>query len=229
MEMAFISANRIHIEMEKKKGGILGRVLGRITEKPSRFIASLIIGNCIALVVYSLYMGERVLEWFQGQLPLKSGFWTALLTDYGLLPQILLTDLIFLLSAAFSPRLFFQIYSNVLRKALAIPAYLFHLLLSPISWSVLKISNLLLWPMFRTREEELQLSFCKLELEDYISEHMETAIGEEAMDSEIQIFQNALQFSTLKAREVMVPRTEIMAVELGESPKTLTKLFIETG
>ena len=229
MEMAFGSANRIQIEMEKKKGGILGKVLGRITEQPSRFIASLIIGNCIALVVYSLYMGEWVLEWFRGQLPLQSGFWNALLTDYVLLPQTLLTALIFLLTAAYLPRLFFQIYSNVLLKALAIPAYLFHLLLSPISWSVLKISNLILWPMFRTREEELQLSFGKLELEDYISEHMETAIGEEAMDSEIQIFQNALQFSTLKAREVMVPRTEIMAVELGESPKTLTKLFIETG
>src|SRR5690606_3290884 len=162
MEMAFGAANRIQIEMEKKKGGILGKVLGRITEQPSRFIASLIIGNCIALVVYSLYMGEWVLEWFRGQLPLQSGFWNALLTDYVLLPQTLLTALIFLLTAAYLPRLFFQIYSNVLLKALAIPAYLFHLLLSPISWSVLKISNLILWPMFRTREEELQLSFGKL-------------------------------------------------------------------
>lgn len=229
MEMAYISANKIHIEMEKKKGGIMGKVLGKITEEPSRFIASLIIGNCIALVAYSLYMGAWILEWFQGWLPLQSGFWNALLTDYVLLPQTLLTALIFLLTVAFLPRQFFQIYSNVLLKALAIPAYLFHLLLSPISWAVLKLSSLILWPVIKTRENELQLSFGKLGLEDYISEHMETSVGEEELDSEIQIFQNALQFSTLKAREVMVPRTEITAVELGDTPKTLTKLFIETG
>jgi len=229
MEMAFISANRIHIEMEKKKGGVLGKILTKITDRPSRFLASLIIGNCISLVVYCLYMGEWVLEWFQGWLPLQSGFWNSLFSDYALIPQILLTALIFLSTAAFLPRVFFQVYSNVLLKALAIPAYLFHLLLSPVSWSVLRISKLILWPMLRSREEELQLSFGKLELEDYISEHMETGNGEEEMDSEIQIFQNALQFSTLKAREVMVPRTEITAVELGETPKALTKLFIETG
>src|SRR5690606_17543308 len=69
----------------------------------------------------------------------------------------------------------------------------------------------------------------KLELEEYITEHMETVEGEEELDSEIQIFQNALVFSTLKAREVMVPRTEITAVELGDTPKNLTKLFVETG
>src|SRR5690606_39174675 len=229
MEMAFISANRIHIEMEKKKGGVLAKILTKITYRPSRFLASLIIGNCISLVVYCLYMGEWVLEWFQGWLPLQSGFWNSLFSDYALIPQILLTALIFLSTAAFLPRVFFQVYSNVLLKALAIPAYLFHLLLSPVSWSVLRISKLILWPMLRSREEELQLSFGKLELEDYISEHMETGNGEEEMDSEIQIFQNALQFSTLKAREVMVPRTEITAVELGETPTALTKLFIETG
>ena len=229
METAFVSSNRIHIELEKKNGGVIGRILTRLTEDPSRFMVGMLLGNCIALVVYSVSMGSLLLEWFQGMLPMRDQFLEALFTDYVLLPQILLATLIFLPLAAYLPRLFFHIYANALLKALALPAYLFHLLFSPVSWLVLKLSDGFMRLLFKTKGNTLQLSFSKLELEDYITEHMETVEGEEKVDSEIQIFQNALQFSTLKAREVMVPRTEITAVELDESPKALTKLFIETG
>jgi len=229
METAFVSANRIHIELEKKNGGILGRILTRLTRDPSRFLVGMILGHSIALVIYSVSMGSLLLAWFQGQLPMRAPWLEALFTDYVLLPQILLATLLFLPLAAYLPRLFFHIHANALLKALALPAYLFHLLFGPVSWSVLKLSDGFMRLLFKTKGSSLQLSFSKLELEDYITEHMETFEGEEAVDSEIQIFQNALQFSTLKAREVMVPRTEITAVELGESPKALTKLFIETG
>lgn len=229
METAFVSANRIHLEMEKKKGGFLGRVLGKLTENPSRFIAGLLIGNSLALVLYSMTMGKLLLEWFQGFVPGGNDFVKALLTDYVLLPQTFLAVLVYLLTAAFLPRLFFEIYSNALVRALAPLAYLFHLLLAPISWAVLGLSSGFMRLFFKASGDELQLTLGKLELEEYITEHMETVEGEEELDSEIQIFQNALVFSTLKAREVMVPRTEITAVELGDTPKNLTKLFVETG
>ncbi|RIV44202.1 hemolysin family protein [Flagellimonas pelagia] len=229
MEIAFISANRIHIEIEKKQEGFLAKVLGLLTEKPSKFIATMLIGNNIALVIYGLFMGEVLMDWFQGMLPTNYDFLNSLLTDFSLLTQTIISTLIILLTAEFLPKVLFQIYANTLLKLFAIPAYIFYVLFSFISWFVIKVSDFILRVFFKTKGDEVQLSFTKLELGDYINEQMETVEEEDEVDSEIQIFQNALEFSTVKAREVMVPRTEITAVELNETPKNLTKLFTETG
>lgn len=229
MEIAFISANRIHIEIEKKQGGLLAKLLTWLTEKPSKFIATMLIGNNIALVIYGLFMGDVLMEWFQGMLPMGNDFLNSLLTDFSLFSQTIISTLIILLTAEFLPKVLFQIYSNTLLKVFAVPAYFFYVLFSIISWFVIKVSDFILKVFFKTEGDEVQLSFTKLELGDYITEQMETVEEEDVIDSEIQIFQNALQFSTVKAREVMVPRTEITAVELKETPKNLTKLFTETG
>jgi len=229
MEIAFVSANKIHIEIEKKQEGFLAKVLTWLTEKPSKFIATMLIGNNIALVVYGMFMGELLMNWFQGILPTPYEFLNSLLTDFSLLSQTVISTLIILLTAEFLPKVLFQIYSNTLLKVLAIPAYFFYLLFSMISWFVIKVSDFILRVFFKTEGDEVQLSFTKLELGDYITEQMETVEEEDEVDSEIQIFQNALQFSTVKAREVMVPRTEITAVEINDTPKNLTKLFTETG
>lgn len=229
MEIAFVSANRIHIEIEKKQEGFLAKVLTLLTDKPSKFIATMLIGNNIALVIYGLFMGDVLMNWFQGLLPTNSQFVNALLTDFSMLSQTVISTLVILLTAEFLPKVFFQIYSNTLLKIFAVPAYFFYLLFSLISWFVIKVSDFILRVFFKTDGDEVQLSFTKLELGDYITEQMETVEEEDDLDSEIQIFQNALEFSAVKAREVMVPRTEITAVELNETPKNLTKLFTETG
>ncbi|MGB5228327.1 MAG: hemolysin family protein [Eudoraea sp.] len=229
MEIAFISANKIHIEIEKKQEGLLAQILTRLTKKPSKFIATMLIGNNIALVVYGLYMGELLMNWFQTKLPSDNRFIHLMLTDFSLLTQTLISTIIILLTAEFLPKVLFQIYSNKLLKFFAIPAYFFYLLFSVISDFVIKVSDVLLKTFFKTDGDEVQLAFSKIELGDYITEQMETVMEEDDVDSEIQIFQNALDFSAVKAREVMVPRTEIIAVELHETPKNLAKLFTETG
>lgn len=229
MEIAFISANRIHIEMEKKQEGILAKVLRWLTEKPSKFIAAMLIGNTIALVIYGMFMGEVLMAWFQTFLPTNNAFLGALLTDFSMVSQTVIATFVILFTAEFLPKVLFQIYSNTLLKVLAIPAYIFYVLFSYLSSAVIKISDFILRVFFKTEGGVVQLSFTKLELGDYITEHMETVEEKDEVDSEIQIFQNALQFSTVKARDVMVPRTEITAVELNETPKNLTKLFTETG
>ncbi len=229
MEIAFVSANKIHIEIEKKQEGFLAKVLTLLTDKPSKFIATMLIGNNIALVVYGLFMGDVLMDWFQNLLPTNYQFLNALLTDFSLLSQTVISTLLILVTAEFLPKVFFQIYSNALIKVFAVPAYFFYLLFSVISWFVIKVSDFILKILFKTEGDEVQLSFTKLELGDYINEQMETVEEEDDVDSEIQIFQNALEFSTVKAREVMVPRTEITAVDLSETPKNLTKLFTETG
>ena len=229
MEIAFVSANRIHIELEKMQEGFFAKVLRWLTQKPSKFIATMLIGNIIALVIYVFFMGDVLMAWFQTLLPTQSQFFDSLLTDFSLFTQTVISTFIILITAEFLPKVFFQIYSNTLLKVFAIPAYFFYLLFSAISWFVIKISDFILRVFFKTEGDEVQLAFTKMELGDYITEQMESVEEEDEVDAEIQIFQNALEFSAVKAREVMVPRTEITAVDLDESPKNLTKLFSETG
>jgi len=229
MEIAFISANRIHIEIEKKQDDFLAKVLSRLTKRPSKFIATMLIGNNIALVVYGLFMGELLMNWFVGMLPANNSFVDLMLTDFSLLTQTIISTLIILITAEFLPKVLFQIYANSLLKVFAVPAYFFYVLFSIISEFIIKVSDFILKTFFKTDGDETQLAFSKVELGDYITEQLETVEAEDEVDSEIQIFQNALEFSTVKAREVMVPRTEITAVELHDNPKNLAKLFTETG
>ncbi len=228
MEIAFISANKIHIEIEKKQEGFLAKVLTKLTKKPSKFIATMLIGNNIALVIYGLFMGELLMSWFSGLAP-ENPFLIAMLTDFSLLTQTIISTFVILITAEFLPKVLFQIYANSLLRLFAIPAYIFYLIFSLISEFIIGVSDLILKYVFRTPGDDVQLAFSKMELGDYITEQMETVEEEDDVDSEIQIFQNALEFAAVKAREVMVPRTEIMAVELHETPKNLAKLFTETG
>jgi len=221
MEIAYVSANKIHIELEKKQDGILAKILERLTLKPSKFIATMLVGNNIALVIYGFFMGDLIREtsWFQQNIT----------SDYGLITQTIISTLVILVTAEFLPKVFFQVYANKLLKFLAIPAYIFYQLFWLISEFVMWISNVILKKFFKTEGDQVQLEFSKIELGDYISEQMEAGHHDEDIDSEIQIFQNALEFSAVKTREVMIPRTEIIAIELRETTKSLTKLFSETG
>ena len=217
MEIAYVSANRIHIEIEKKQEGFFAKILSLITEKPSKFIATMLIGNNIALVVYGFFMGDLLMQY----IPLEGAI--------GLLVQTVISTIIILLTAEFLPKVFFQIYANQLVKFFALPAYLFYVLFSVISEFVIWISDLVLKVFFKTEGDAVQLSFSKVELGNYITEQIESHEQKDELDSEIQIFQNALEFSEVKAREVMIPRTEIIAVDIDTSPKELGKLFTETG
>ncbi len=229
MEIAYVSSNKIHIEIEKKQAGIFAKVLRKLTAKPSKFIATMLIGNNIALVIYGFFMGDMLVNWFQTILPTPYSFFNYMLTDLSLLSQTAISTFIILITAEFLPKVFFQIYSNTLIKILAIPAYVFYILFSFISDFVIWISDFVLKHFFKTKGDQIQLVFTKVELGNYISEQMESVEAHEEVDTEIQIFQNALEFSEVKAREVMVPRTEIIAVEINDSIKSLNTLFTESG
>lgn len=192
-------------------------------------MATMLIGNNIALVIYGFFMGDLLIAWFQTLLPSDYQFVTSALTDFSLLTQTIISTLIILLTAEFLPKVFFQIYSNTLIKFLAVPAYVFYWLFSLISNFVLWITNVVLKQFFKTDGDNVQLAFTKIELGNYISEQMESVEEHDEVDTEIQIFQNALEFSEVKAREIMVPRTEIIAVELHENVKVLNQLFTDTG
>tara|TARA_R110002049_G_scaffold95397_2_gene234263 strand:+ start:199 stop:1488 length:1290 start_codon:yes stop_codon:yes gene_type:complete len=229
MEIAYVSSNKIHIEIEKKQEGILAKVLTKLTAKPSKFITTMLIGNNIALVLYGFFMGDLLVDWFQSLLPTPYSFVNYMLTDLSLLSQTIISTLVILITAEFLPKVFFQIYANSLMKFLAIPAYIFYTLFTFVSDFVIWISDIILKTFFKTEGDQIQLAFTKVELGNYISEQMESVEEHDEVDTEIQIFQNALEFSEVKAREVMVPRTEIRAVEITDSVKSLNALFTETG
>ncbi|WP_055442575.1 hemolysin family protein [Lacinutrix himadriensis] len=229
MEIAYVSSNKIHIEIEKKQDGFLAKILSKLTVKPSKFIATMLIGNNIALVVYGFFMGDLLVNWFHSLLPSNNSFINYLFVDFSLLTQTIISTIVILITAEFLPKVFFQIYANSLLKILAFPAYVFYVLFTFISDFVLWISDFVLKKFFKTEGDQVQLAFTKVELGNYISEQMESVEEHDDVDTEIQIFQNALEFAEVKSREVMVPRTEIIAVELNESLKNLNSIFTETG
>lgn len=229
MEIAFVSSNKIFIEIEKRQSGVLAAVLKRITKKPSKFIATMLVGNNIALVIYGFFMGDLIMNWLVSFQPVDNSFLNFFITDFSLLTQTVISTLVILLTAEFLPKVFFQIYSNSLLKFFAIPAFFFYIIFSFISDFVIWISDFILKRFFKTAGDEVQLAFTKVELGNFINEQMETIESREEVDSEIQIFQNALEFSDIKAREVMIPRTEIVAVDLQVAPGELVKMFTDTG
>lgn len=228
MEIAFVSANRIHIEIEKKQEGFLANILRRLTASPAKFIASMLIGNNLALVVYGYFMGRVLLSILPQGGPLDPYWQQLVFSEFQLLTHTVISTLIILFTAEFTPKVFFQIYANTLLKALAVPAYAFFLLFSGFSWLVIRFSDVLL-RLFKADGIAETEVFSKVDLGDYISQQIQSANDDQELDSEIQIFQNALEFAEVKAREIMIPRNEITAIELHDSIEELKELFIETG
>ena len=224
MEIAFVSSNRIYLEIEKLQVGLTSKVLKKITENPSRFIATMLLGNNIALVVYGIFMGDRILQLF---------FPNTLLTVDASLKivfyQTLISTGIILLTAEFLHKVFFQLYANTFIKIFALPVALFYYLFYPITFLIIELTDVILKRFLNTETDQIQLSFSKIELGNYIEEQLESAHDKESLDSEIQIFQNALDFSDVKTREAMVPRAEVIAVEESTSLEEITDLFISTG
>ncbi|MDL2141322.1 MULTISPECIES: hemolysin family protein [Flavobacterium] len=222
MEIAFISSNKIYLEIEKKQDNFASQILTKLTGNPSKFIAAMLIGNNLALVVYAFYMGDLILKWIIN----SGGHFSSLAS---LLIQTVISTFVVLVTAEFFPKVFFQIYANSLIKIFAIPAYLFYRLFYYFSAFFIWISDFILRKFFKTEGDQIQLYFSKVELGNYIAEQMNAVEDDEEVDSEIQIFQNALEFSGVKARDIMTPRTEIVDIDLFDSVTDLKELFVETG
>lgn len=222
MEIAFVSSNKIYLEIEKKQDNFISRILTKLTEKPSKFIAAMLIGNNVALVVYGFFTADLILKCITNLGYQFSGY-----TNLFLLT--LIATFIILITAEFFPKVFFQIYANSLIRIFAVPAYIFYRLFYYVSTFFIWISDLILRKFFKTEGDQVQLFFSKTELGNYITEQMNSVEDNEEVDSEIQIFQNALEFSGLKARDIMTPRTEIVDIDLFDSVSDLKALFIETG
>ena len=220
MEIAYVSANKFQVELQKKKEGFKSNILKKLTSKSSKFITTMLVGNNISLVVYSFFMGELIIS----LLPVDS------LNEFSvLLIQTLISTLIILITAEFLPKAIFRIYANETLWFFAPMAYFFYVIFHYISNFITAISDYVLRVFFNSSKIVQQTEFSKEELGNYILEQLGNSKDHEEVDSEIQIFQNALEFDNVKSREIMIPRTEIVAVNIKETIPNLKKLFIKTG
>ena len=223
MEIAFVSLNKIFLEIEKKQKGLVSFFIKKITKNSSKFIATMLLGNNIALVIYGIYSGRLIINVLFPELINESSI------DFRyIFYQILISTLVILITAEFLPKVFFQIYANRLFKLFSFPAFIFYYLFSPLTFVFNWISDSVLNKYFKTKKDELRMVFSKDELGDYINQEIGTD-NEQHLDPEIQIFQNALEFSKVRAREIMIPRAEIVSIDRYVNPSTLKEIFIKTG
>lgn len=220
MEIAFVASNKLHIELMKKRGELNARLLSPLLKSPSRFIATMLVGNNIALVVYGTEMAQ-VLEPF-----IRS---VSSMDSIILLLQTLISTALVLVTAEFIPKIIFGLNANKFMSLFAIPALLFYYGLYFIVSLVISLSNFILKHFLGISQPDTKPVFGRIDLQKYIEEQTAGLMVEDEQDPEIQIFQNALDFSKVKARECMIPRNEIVAIEIHEPIENLKEKFIETG
>lgn len=223
MEIAYVSSNKIRLEIQKTQKKTYGALLKSITHSPSRFIVSMLVGNNIALVVYGIFAGELIVQYL---FPVYAS--NVAMPLYIIFYQTLISTAVILITAEFLPKVFFQIYANRFLSVFALPAFVFYQLMKPITWAILRFSDSVLHRFFKVPKQEESIAFSKVELGDFVSEHIETA-DENERDAELQLFHNALSFTNLKSREVMVPRAEMVAVDRYEKPNNVIDIFSSTG
>lgn len=227
MEIAFVSSNKLKIELDKKLGLVPARIYSYFLKHQSKFISALLLGNNIALVVYGIFMAQ-VLE-----SPIRNVFAfipnEATIEAFVLLTQTLISTLVILIFAEFLPKIIFRINPNKKLEYFTIPVLLICAPLYGLVWIVFQLITYFL-RVFSVPFEENEYSFGRVDLDHYVKEAAAGTSREETdMETELQIFQNALDFSKIKARECMVPRNEIEALSFDDSVEELRSTFVQTG
>ncbi len=220
IEIAFISANRLKIELDKNSNLFSAKLLSSFLKRPAKFIGAMLLGNNVALVIYSIIMA-KFLE------PIIITHFTS--NEFVILiSQTVISTLSILFFAEFLPKVLFRINPNKVLSIAAIPITIVYYILYPFTYFTVGISNLIL-KLFKVDTSKSDLAFSKIDLEDFIANIQDGQQEGDEIDSEIQIFKNALGFSDVKVRECMIPRTEITAVEIESPIEELKEKFIQTG
>ena len=224
MEIAFISSNKFKIELEKKQGLYSSRIISIFTKHPAQYIATMLVGNNIALVIYGIVMAI-ILE------PAISKFTSSEITI--LIIQTIVATIIILITAEFLPKTLFMINPNIALNIFAVPVLFFFILFYPIVKITIILSNTLLKNFLKVKintiSQQGNIAFGKVDLSNLLEENQNNKNKTSEIAHDIKIFQNALDFSKVKLRECMVPRTEITALDINDSIENLKQKFIETG
>ena len=221
MEIAFVSSNKLRFEMEKTNN-FSTKILTTFYRNPNNFISTMLVGNNIALVIYGILMAEII----------ERHLLAGIITNEALLvvTQTIISTLIILITGEFIPKTLFKINPNLTLKIFCIPTYICYLVLYPISkLSAIISTTILRLAGKKIKKEDSEKAFSKVDLDYLIESSIDETVKENEIEPEIQIFRNVLDFSNIKAKDCMIPRTEIIAVETGTNKEEIMKVFIESG
>ncbi|NOY95777.1 MAG: HlyC/CorC family transporter [Chlorobi bacterium] len=223
MEIAFISANKLRLELDKQSGPFNLRMLQIVTKKPGQYIATMLVGNNIALVIYGIAFAKLIQPSIE------------YLVDSEILIlfiQTIISTLIILFLAEFLPKMLFRAFPNTLLNIFTLPLFLFYFIFYPITQFTMGITNILLKWFLKTEIEEGKENpvFSRVELDHFIRQtESGSTINTRNIEQSVKLFRKALDFSKVKLREVMIPRTEIEVLDVNAGIADLKQKFIETG
>jgi CBS domain containing-hemolysin-like protein len=223
MEIAFVSSNKLRIELEKGKGLLSSKLISGFVHHPSRFIGAMLVGNNIVLVIYGIAIAAILDPILKYKLPPSLDSET-----FVLISQTLLSTLLILITAEFLPKILFRLNPNGLLTFFAIPAYIIYLILYPFMYFFLGLSELIFRYVFRMKTGAVRYHFTSIDFDEYIRDFYNPAAAQVDEATEMQMIQNVRDFHTTKVRECMVPRNEIIAVDDSITISELRDFFIET-
>lgn len=220
MEIAYLTSDKLRIELDRNRGGITGRILTILFRNPNNYITTILVGNNIVLVMYGLFMSQ-ILD------PILHRFITS--DGLLLLTNSIISTLIIIIFGEYLPKSQFKKDPNGIMRHLALPIVLSYVVLYPISILCTKLSQGILFLMGKKNQAIPHARLTTIDLDHYLSESYSSDGPSGSLDTEVKIIQNALDFSDVKARDCMVPRNEIVACSLETSLEELTNIFISTG
>ncbi|WP_417466747.1 hemolysin family protein [Leyella stercorea] len=221
MEIAFVSSNRMLAEMDREGNSIAKNIISRFYNHPNGFVSTMLVGNNIVLVVYGILVARLF----------DNTIFSSLDDGMKVTADTLLSTLVILFTGEFLPKILFKNNANRLLSVFSVPAYLFYIILWPISrFSTLVSKYLLRLVGIRMETESDDDGFSKVDLDYLVQSSIENAQSDDEINEEVKIFQNALDFSDCKVRDCMVPRTEVNAVDVNDcTVDELMQKFVESG
>ena len=224
IEMAFMAASKLHLELQEKQNTVSGRIITHFSQRRSQLTTTLLIGNILALVLFSVGMARLLHPFLQQYLPafLSYDFLFILL-------QTLLASVISLVLAEYLPRSLFMLRANTMLQVLAVPLLIIYYVLYPVVYLVMSAIKLVVVKLMKLEFSEDKPVFGLTDVDQYIKKSLYHSDKDAEPEVDARIFHNALEFRTVKMRECMVPRTEIEAVEITEPIEVLRQAFTETG
>jgi len=222
MEIAFLASNKLRVELDRKQYGIIGTLVGWLTNRLELVIATTLVGMNIGLVIFGFKAAE-ILEPILHKYIVGDG-WILLI-------QTLVATTMVLFTAEFLPKTIFRIRANQMLRIFAVPFAVIYFLLLPVTWFTVHLSDFLLRKILKSQgtKQIRQMLFSKVDLNNLILENLNDSRGEEGTEEEIRLFHNALDFSSVRIRDCMIPRTEIIAVPIDTPIEEMRQKFIETG
>ncbi|TFV95612.1 HlyC/CorC family transporter [Algoriphagus kandeliae] len=224
IEIAYISANKLQIELQSKQGALSGKILSSFVQRPGQFIGTTLMGNTISLVLYGTFMAFLLEEPLANWLP--EGF-----NQEGvvLILQTLISTLIVLVTAEFLPKSVFMLNPNRMLHFFAVPFLMIYYVMYPVVWAVVGLSRFFITKVLRLEYSEDKPVFTVTDLNSFIQNHLYQDRSEGNAEIDTKIFDNAVEFKTIRVRECMIPRTDIVAVEVEDTVEELKEVFAESG